>query len=213
MDREPLHYMPLRHVRRRPYWKKTGLPTAVLAAFLAGTLVCFGARMSSDTRVFVGVCAATFACIAVMAVVNWREAWEYRVEGGTLTFRRPFDRGWATIQLDEIGEVVQLRGPEDDWDYEMVFHGGQRILLPASTFGPVAEFQRQLLTIRPDMRFGRRRTGECGQCGRDLHGGNDWRALWVVLRTRRCNHCGARLAGRLRRIPAGGTLLPDALDW
>lgn len=213
ISRETLHYAPVLHARRQAYWQRKALPTAILAALLAGILVCFRSRMSPDVQVFAVVCIALFVCISLLDLVNWRRAWECRVEGRTLLFRRPFDRGWATIQFDELREVVQLRDAEGDWDYELVFAGGQRILLPKSLFGGFAEFERQMARIHPGIQFGKRRTSECPNCGRGPYGPTASRALRVALRTRRCDHCGARLPGRLRPIPQGGLLLPDALDW
>lgn len=213
ISRQTLHYLPVLHIRRRAYWQKTALPTAILAALMAGALVCFRSRMSPDMQAFVVVCIVIFAFISLVGLVNWRKAWECRVEGHTLVFRRPFDRGWGTIQLDELREVVQLRDAERDWDYELVFGGGQRILLPKSLFGRFAEFERQMARIHPAVRFGKRNSAKCASCGRGPYGGDVRRALRVALRTQRCEHCGARLPGRLRRIPPGGLLLPDALEW
>ena len=164
-------------------------------------------------QVFVVACIALVVCISLVDLLNWRGAWEYRVEGRSLVFRRPFDRGWGTIQLDELCEVVQLSDREGDWDYELAFTRGQRILLPKSLFGHFAEFERQMTRIHPAVWFGKRNSAQCASCGRGPYGPYVRRALRVALLTQRCEHCGARLPGRPRRIPPGGLLLPDALDW
>lgn len=169
--------------------------------------------MSVPLQAFLGICLLICAGVAVLSFSAWQQAWEYRLAEDTLEFRRPFDRGWATVQLDRTCAVYQVRGLEshEDW-HEMVFRGGRRLLLERQVFGDFAKFQSEFRATRPEIRFDSRRGSQCPSCRRDLYQGDMGRAAYAAFVSRRCEMCGARLPGRLKRIPSGGMVLPDALE-
>lgn len=212
MHPPPLDYMPVRYARRRPLWVTSGIPLTAIAVLMATALFWFSARMPVPLKAFIVFGVVLFGCFAVMSFSVPGAAWEHRQGAGVLEFRRPFDRGWATVQLDMVREVVQLRGLEGDWWYELVFGNGRRLLLDRHDLGPFEAFERELSTVCPEIQFGSREAGRCAQCGRFLYGGQMWRAIDVAFNTKRCEHCGGQIPARLPRIPQGGLVLPDGLN-
>jgi hypothetical protein len=193
-------------------WLISGVPSAAVAVVLGGVLLYFGARFPVQVRVILGVTAVVFIAAAAYAFILWEQAWEYRLDDQTLEFRRPLDRGWATIQLDQIAQVGRVEGLENNWGYEIAFPDGRRVGIEKDVFGKWPDFQQALSSVRPEIHFVIRPANQCPSCGGDLHRGSFANAIYTELVSRRCDACGAKLGRRLKRIPSGGIMLPEGLE-
>jgi hypothetical protein len=212
MAPHPLNYMPARHARRAPVWLTSGVPAAVLAVLFAAALIWVHGWMSIPLQAFLAMGAAVFGAAAAYSFLAGPQAWEYRLDDQVLEFRRPFDRGWATVPLDQLRRVWQVRQSEGNWHYELAFRTGAGLRLEKQALGDFVDFQQKLCELRPGIRFGNRWVNECPECGGDFHEGNVERAARIEWFSHRCDRCGARLPRHLKPIPPGGVVLPEALE-
>ena len=154
-------------------------------------------------RFYIGV-VIVFGLATALAAW-WGAKWAYLIEGRTLSIRRPEDKGWGTMQVDEIESVVEL-WQDDESRFEFVFRDGRRFYVQAflfsALFSSTKGFRKALLAVSPAVRFEERKGRRCHGCGQPL--ANPF--------PRRCGACEAVVSRELPPIPKGGVLLPDAVE-
>lgn len=197
-----LNYMPAaQRYSRRPWLS--------LIVMLAFNLVLLGiAVANSILLLFVFTAVVEVALLFKLFDVVARGArWAYILEGHTLRFRRPIDKDWATIQVNDLAEIFEVLH-NDDRTLEFVFNNGRRIFVDTATFGSVPSFIAALQQSRPEIRLLERESHRCPYCDMVLVA-----SVWPPKPPARCPDCGAAVARTLPRIPTGGAELPRALAW
>jgi hypothetical protein len=192
----PLEYMPLSFHRVRRPWKLISVLIVIDLILLAF------AALAGAVVLTVGFSLFGAALLFSLSNYLWTGArWEYRLEGRTLSIRRLSDRDFATMQVDEIAELIEFQNGDDRF-VEFIFTDRRRCFIESWTFASTDEFLRVLQQLRPELSLKWRKNYACNECG-FLLGGMD---------SRRCFKCKAPIARQLPRVPAGGILLPQALD-
>ncbi|HEX8911937.1 MAG TPA: hypothetical protein VF796_06225, partial [Humisphaera sp.] len=197
--KHPLDYMPPVHRRTRRRW-----PALIAAqSFL---LVLFVIAVGNGSTILLLFSVGLGGVLLwVLARDLWSDRrWEYVLEGRDLRFRRPQDRGWGTIRIDDVEAILDVELNESCFYLEFVFLNGRRLYVEAEVFGlfgDTGHFARALEQVRPDLDIGAGDASRCPGCDQVRIG---WNAP-------RCPGCGEPLSRRVPRIPAEGAPLPKGL--
>jgi hypothetical protein len=199
-----LDYMPTAHRRVGRRWPLF----IVMMAFTAVLFMIAAANGIWELLLFTAVIGS--ACLWGLVHDLWTNGrFEWVLEGRVLRFRRPQDRGWGTIQVDDVEAVlhVQMTVKWNEAFYLVfVFRNGCRLYLEDflfGTFGDTGRFARAIREVRPDLDAEGGDGSRCHDCDR----------LLVWSGDRRCPDCGASLPRPVPPIPAEGVLLPKGLAW
>jgi len=193
-----LNYMPRGLSHRLPMWIACS-PLALLA--IAGlALEYFDPDFARQIRFILSGIIALLISVFIYAIFSG-QSWKLQIDGQTLAFRRPYDLGWATCNINNIQAIWELK-IQDTHFFEMQFSDGRAILVAPISFAPFRKTRKRLLDVNPAIQFSQREAYKCIVCYRD-------RARHMQDR---CPDCDAPVSRELPQIKAPGVILPDAID-
>jgi hypothetical protein len=170
---ESLGYMPLSYREYHPAWAAMAFMGSVSGVGAAIARALLG-TWTHPVVIVVLVLTALFPALALF-LGQFDVASECRVEGGTLSFRSPFQRRLTQIQIAELRQIDGVYDQEVCW-CELAFRDGRRIRI---NNGPLVQLTQSLLggrtrrakfaaaihAVNPSIAFGKRDGRLCCWCG------------------------------------------------